>query len=41
VRRGHDSHHKDDHPMDAERTNLIGTTLQDLRARTEDLRGYL
>jgi len=27
--------------MDAERTNLIGTTLQDLQARTADLRGYL
>lgn len=27
--------------MDAERTNLIGTTIQDLAARTIDLRGYL
>jgi len=27
--------------MDAERINLIGTTLQDLQARTEDLRRYL
>ncbi|WP_299763409.1 peptide chain release factor 2 [Ramlibacter sp.] len=27
--------------MDAERTNLIGTTLADLQARTADLRGYL
>ncbi|HSV51997.1 MAG TPA: peptide chain release factor 2 [Burkholderiaceae bacterium] len=27
--------------MDAERINLIGTQLIDLRARTEDLRGYL
>lgn len=27
--------------MDAERTNLIGTTLTDLQARTLDLRGYL
>jgi len=27
--------------MDAERTNLIGTTLADLQARTVDLRGYL
>ncbi|MGV3571672.1 MAG: peptide chain release factor 2 [Ramlibacter sp.] len=27
--------------MEAERINLIGTTLADLRARTADLRGYL
>jgi hypothetical protein len=27
--------------MDAERTNLIGTNLEDLQARTLDLRGYL
>jgi len=27
--------------MDAERINLIGTTLTDLQARTEALRGYL
>jgi hypothetical protein len=27
--------------MDAERINLIGTTLADLRTRTEELRGYL
>jgi len=27
--------------MDAERINLIGSTLTDLQARTEDLRGYL
>jgi len=27
--------------MDAERINLIGTTLADLSARTEDLRRYL
>jgi len=27
--------------MDAERINLIGTTLQDLQARTADLRRYL
>jgi hypothetical protein len=27
--------------MDAERINLIGTTLADLQARTADLRGYL
>jgi len=27
--------------MDAERINLIGTTLKDLSARTEALRGYL
>jgi len=27
--------------MDAERMNLISTTLQDLQARTEDLRRYL
>jgi len=27
--------------MDAERINLIGSTLTDLQARTEDLRRYL
>jgi len=27
--------------MDAERTNLIGTQLNDLSARTAELRGYL
>jgi len=27
--------------MDAEQINLIGTTLEDLGARTEDLRRYL
>jgi hypothetical protein len=27
--------------MDAERINLIGTTLTDLQARTVDLRRYL
>jgi len=27
--------------MEAERINLIGTTLSDLQARTLDLRGYL
>jgi len=27
--------------MDAERINLIGTTLADLQARTADLRRYL
>jgi len=27
--------------MDAERINLIGTTLQDLQVRTVDLRRYL
>jgi len=27
--------------MDAERINLIGTTLIDLKARTADLRRYL
>jgi hypothetical protein len=27
--------------MDAERINLIGTTLTDLQARTADLRRYL
>ncbi len=30
-----------DKNMDAERINLIGTTLSDLQARTQDLRGYL
>jgi hypothetical protein len=30
-----------EHPMDAERINLIGTTLADLQARTVDLRRYL
>ncbi len=28
-------------PMDIERVNAIGTTLADLSARTEALRGYL
>lgn len=28
-------------PMDAERINQIGTTLTDLSARTQELRGYL
>jgi hypothetical protein len=32
---------KDLRKMDAERINLIGTTLQDLQARTADLRRYL
>jgi hypothetical protein len=27
--------------MDAERINLIGSTLADLQGRTSDLRGYL
>ena len=27
--------------MDAERINQIGTTLTDLSARTQELRGYL
>jgi hypothetical protein len=27
--------------MEAERINLIGTTLTDLSARTQELRGYL
>ena len=27
--------------MEAERINIIGNTLDDLRQRTEDLRGYL
>ena len=30
-----------DFPMDAEQINHIGTTLEDLGARTEDLRRYL
>ena len=30
-----------EHPMDAERSNLIGTQLNDLSARTAELRGYL
>jgi hypothetical protein len=30
-----------DFPMDAEQINLIGTTLEDLGTRTEDLRRYL
>ena len=30
-----------DQIMEAERINLIGTNLQDLSARTEDLRRYL
>jgi hypothetical protein len=33
--------HKGTHDMEAERINLIGTTLADLSARTEALRGYL
>jgi len=32
---------KDSEQMDAERINLIVTTLQDLQARTADLRRYL
>ena len=32
--------HKD-FPMDAEHINLIGSTLEDLGERTEDLRRYL
>lgn len=28
-------------PMDAEHINLIGSTLNDLSARTQKLRGYL
>ena len=31
----------EDKNMDAERINLIGTTLSDLQARTQELRGYL
>jgi hypothetical protein len=34
-------HSSEDKNMDAERINLIGTTLSDLQARTHDLRGYL
>ena len=34
-------HELKDKNMDAERINLIGTTLSDLQARTQDLRGYL
>jgi hypothetical protein len=29
------------HAMDAERSNLIGSTLADLSNRTAELRGYL
>jgi hypothetical protein len=32
---------KEDHTMDAERINLIGSTLADLSVRTVDLRRYL
>jgi hypothetical protein len=32
---------EDQDNMDAERINLIGTTLTDLQARTADLRRYL
>lgn len=32
---------KEQDDMDAERTNLIGTTLTDLQGRTADLRRYL
>jgi hypothetical protein len=32
---------KDSLAMDAERTNLIGTTLADLQTRTSELRRYL
>ncbi len=31
----------EDHPMDIEQVNAIGTLLADLSARTEQLRGYL
>lgn len=30
-----------DNTMEAERVNLIGNTLIDLAARTQELRGYL
>jgi hypothetical protein len=30
-----------DHPMDIEQVNAIGSLLADLSARTEQLRGYL
>jgi hypothetical protein len=33
--------HQRTHAMDIERINLIGTTLADLQARTDALRGYL
>lgn len=32
---------RDPHTMDIERINAIGTTLHDLKARTDALRGYL
>ena len=32
---------RDPHIMDIERINAIGTTLHDLKARTDALRGYL
>ena len=33
--------HKQDHPMDAEHINQIGSQLSSLSVRTEDLRRYL
>ena len=34
-------HELKDRNMEAERINLIGTTLSDLQERTQDLRRYL
>ncbi|MEH3086680.1 MAG: hypothetical protein PGN26_09125 [Xylophilus ampelinus] len=36
-----DTHTDTEHTMEAERINLIGTTLRDLQERTVDLRRYL
>ena len=34
-------HTQEPHTMEAERINLIGTTLEDLTERTQELRRYL
>lgn len=36
-----ETHIPQDSTMDIERINLIGTTLADLSARAQELRGYL
>jgi hypothetical protein len=41
ARIGVRSNRLNDHPMDIEQVNAIGTLLADLSARTEQLRGYL
>jgi hypothetical protein len=38
---GHAKNTQEPHTMEAERSNLIGTTLEDLTERTQELRRYL